>query len=126
MVGRFECPRSEPSERVSRRLRRGFLTVTNRWRLTVVLAVLLVTVGLTVWPVIRAPVEPPASLLVVNDVSQLNPIKVSGIIAPKATGEIADAVMSHAGPISIGGARHSMGGQIATDGALHIDMRQLN
>jgi FAD/FMN-containing dehydrogenase len=90
------------------------------------LAVLLSIASLSIWPVIRAPVEPPAAPLVVNDVSQLNPIQVSGIIAPTATVEIADAVIDHVGPISIGGARHSMGGQIATKGTLHIDMRQFN
>ena len=91
-----------------------------------VLAVLVVMASLSVWSVIRTPVELPASPLVVNDVSQLNPIQVSGIITPTTTAEITDAVTRHTGPISIGGARHSMGGQIATKGALHIDMRQFN
>ena len=36
------------------------------------------------------------------------------------------AVRSHSGPIAIGGSRHSMGGQIATPGALFLDMRQFN
>ena len=58
--------------------------------------------------------------------SQLNPIQVSAVITPTTTAEIADAVGHHAGPISIGGARHSMGGQIATEGSLHIDMRRFN
>jgi FAD/FMN-containing dehydrogenase len=64
--------------------------------------------------------------LVVNDVSQLNPITVSKVITPRATEEIVAAVKESAGPITIGGARHSMGGQIATAGALHIDMRQFD
>jgi FAD/FMN-containing dehydrogenase len=62
----------------------------------------------------------------VNDVSQLNPIVVSRVVEPTTTEEIAAVVRAHPGPISIGGARHSMGGQIATDGALHIDMRGFN
>jgi hypothetical protein len=90
------------------------------------LTLLVLAFGLMVWRVTRVPAEPPRSSLVVNDVSQLNPIRVSKVVAPTTTKEIATAVGDHAGPISIGGARHSMGGQIATDGALHIDMRGFN
>ena len=93
---------------------------------TLVLTLLIVVFIASVWRVIRAPVEPPPSPLVINDVSQLNPIRVSEIITPTTTEEIAEAVRRHAGPISIGGARHSMGGQIATGGALYIDMRHFN
>src|SRR4030095_16942800 len=64
--------------------------------------------------------------LVVNDVSQLNPIAVSAIITPTTSAEIVDAVRHHDGAISIGGARHSMGGQIAAAKSLHIDMRHFN
>ena len=78
------------------------------------------------WRAVRAPVVPQPSPLVINDVSQLNPIRVEKIIAPTTTPEIAEAVKQHPGPISIGGARHSMGGQIATDGALFIDMRHFD
>ena len=60
---------------------------------------------------------------IVNDFSQLNPIKVSSIIVPVTTEEIVDAVKMHNGPISIGGGRFSMGGQTATEDAVQIDMR---
>ena len=63
---------------------------------------------------------------IVNDISQLNPIAVSGVITPTTTEEIVTAVKSHTGPISIGGGRFSMGGQTATEGALQIDIRQFN
>src|SRR5690242_19578289 len=86
----------------------------------------IVLAGAAVWPVIRTPAAPAASASVVNDVSQLNPIQVSGSAAPTTTAEIVDIVKNHAGPISIGGARHSMGGQIATTGAFFIDTRQFN
>ena len=86
----------------------------------------VIAVGRTVWRVMRSPARPVGSSLVVNDVSQLNPIVVSRIVEPTTTEEIASAVRAHPGPVSIGGARHSMGGQIATDGALHIDMRGFN
>ena len=63
---------------------------------------------------------------VVNDVTQLNPIVVDSVVTPHSTEETSNLVRQHAGPISIGGERHSMGGQIATDGALFIDMREMN
>jgi len=63
---------------------------------------------------------------VVNDVTQLNPIRVQQVLAPTSVDEIVAIVRSHAGPISIGGGRYSMGGQTATDGAVQIDMRQFN
>ncbi|HEX5065530.1 MAG TPA: FAD-binding oxidoreductase [Myxococcota bacterium] len=62
---------------------------------------------------------------IVNDVSQLNPIRVERVVSPKSVEEVQALVRSHAGPISIGGARHSMGGQIASEGALFLDMRSL-
>jgi hypothetical protein len=42
----------------------------------------------TVWSVVRAPVEPATSPLVVNDVTQLNPVGVSRVITPTTTDEI--------------------------------------
>jgi FAD/FMN-containing dehydrogenase len=95
-------------------------------RLLLALGIVTTAAALALWPVIRPPVNPPRSPLIVDDVSQLNPIRVSEILAPTTTGEIAEAVRRYAGPISIGGARHSMGGQIATAGALFIDMRAFN
>ncbi|HLK17655.1 MAG TPA: FAD-dependent oxidoreductase, partial [Bryobacteraceae bacterium] len=76
--------------------------------------------------VIRPPRLPATSPLIVNDVTQLNPIAVGRVITPTSTEEVVRAVRRSAGPISIGGARHSMGGQIATEGGLHIDMRRFD
>ena len=75
---------------------------------------------------VRAPVAQQVSALVINDVSQLNPVHVDEVITPTTTAEIVEAVRRHPGPISIGGACHSMGGQIATEGALFIDMRKFD
>lgn len=92
----------------------------------------LLLASLVIWfvaltlSVVRTPVVKQESPLVINDVSQLNPIQVSEVITPTTTEEIVQAVKQHAGPIAIGGARHSMGGQTATAGALFIDMRQFN
>ncbi|MDQ7949314.1 MAG: FAD-binding oxidoreductase [Pedobacter sp.] len=62
----------------------------------------------------------------VNDITQLNPIKVRDIVAPKTLTELVQAVKTHTGPISIGGGRFSMGGQTATENALQIDMSSYN
>lgn len=64
--------------------------------------------------------------VVVNDITQLNPIAAQDVIEPTSIEEIVTAVKSHAGPISIGGGRYSMGGQTATEGALQIDMRKFD
>jgi FAD/FMN-containing dehydrogenase len=64
--------------------------------------------------------------VIVNDVTKLNPIHVQEVTTPTSVEEIVAIVKSHAGPISIGGGRYSMGGQTATDGAVQIDMRQFN
>jgi FAD/FMN-containing dehydrogenase len=92
----------------------------------IALGVFLVWFAVKTWSVIRAPRIPQTPPTIINDVSQLNPIQVSEVITPTTTDEIVQAVKSHAGPISIGGARHSMGGQTATAGALFIDMRRFN
>jgi FAD/FMN-containing dehydrogenase len=62
----------------------------------------------------------------VNDVTGLNPIRVAQTVEPRSVGEISRLVREHHGPICIGGARHSQGGQIATDGCLFLDMRAMN
>jgi len=80
----------------------------------------------TTWGVIRPPIDRRTSPLLVNDVTQLDPITVDRVITPTTTAEIVAAVQQSRGPISIGGARHSMGGQIATKGALYIDMRSFD
>lgn len=90
---------------------------------TIALALFALWFAAKTWSVIRAPVIPPSPALVVNDVTQLNPVQVSEVLTPTTTDEIVDAVRQHSGPISIGGARHSMGGQTATRDALFIDMR---
>src|SRR4029077_5405179 len=64
--------------------------------------------------------------VVVDDVSQLDPIAVERVVVPTTVDEVRELVRDHHGPISIGGTRHSMGGQIATEGSLFIDMRGLD
>ena len=62
----------------------------------------------------------------VNDVTQINPIQVGKEIQPETIEEIIEAVKSTEGPVSIGGGRFSMGGQIGYENSLHIDMRKFN
>lgn len=62
----------------------------------------------------------------VNDVTAINPIQVGREIKPQTIDEIVDAIKSTSGPISIGGGRFSMGGQVAYENSLHIDMRRFN
>lgn len=89
-------------------------------------AVLVLTAAATVWGAARIRVEVPASENIVNDVTKLNPIAVSGVLVPRTTQDIVRAVREHPGPISIGGGRYSMGGQTASAGTLHIDMRRFD
>lgn len=83
-------------------------------------ATLLMPAGRAAWA------QTAATQPVVNDVTQLNPIRVEQVMAPHSVADIVEAVKQHAGPISIGGGRFSMGGQTATEQALQIDMRQFN
>lgn len=67
-----------------------------------------------------------AESVIVNDVTKLNPVVVREIVDPKTVEEVQALVRGHHGPISIGGGRYSMGGQIATDDTLFINMREMN
>lgn len=67
-----------------------------------------------------------ATTIIVNDITQLNPIVVKKIIIPKSAYDVSQLIKTHNGPISIGGGRFSQGGQIATDNTLFIDMRNMN
>lgn len=100
-------------------------------RLTLFLLSFLVviTAGFTAlffW--VTAPPDAPEDVAetTINDVTQLNPIVVSRVRRPATIPEIRQWVAQHNGPVSIGGARHSMGGQTATEDALFIDMRSLH
>ncbi len=63
---------------------------------------------------------------IVNDVTKLDPIAVDSVVTPHSEVEVQALMRDHKGPISIGGGRYSMGGQIATENALFIDMRGMN
>ena len=62
---------------------------------------------------------------IVNEVTELYPIKVIDIVTPHTTEEISEYVKRY-DHISIGGGRNSMGGQTASEKAVQIDMREFN
>jgi FAD/FMN-containing dehydrogenase len=66
------------------------------------------------------------SVLIVNDITQLNPVKVKAAVAPKTLEELIKTIAESTGPISIGGGRYSQGGQTSYPNSLHLDMRQFN
>ena len=72
------------------------------------------------------PLRAGAKEKVVNDVSQLNPVKIAEERRPRSTDEIRAALRAWSGPVSVGGARYSMGGQIAEFDSMHLDMRAMN
>lgn len=63
---------------------------------------------------------------IVNDVTRQNPKTVARVTSPSSIDEVRKLVREWKGSVSVGGGRFSMGGQIATDGALFLDMRGLD
>ena len=63
---------------------------------------------------------------IVNDVTGLNPVPVWAVVTPRTEQEVVEALQRTEGPVSVGGGRFSMGGQTASPGSLHLDMRQMN
>lgn len=99
------------------------------WAVLIVGAALLVALGVTTaWLYVRADETLLLDLKprVVNDVTQLNPTQVARVEQPTTTEQIAQLLHRTSGPVSIGGARCSMGGQISEPGSLHLDMRRMN
>lgn len=63
---------------------------------------------------------------VVNDVTGLNPVRVDSLFAPGSVDQLQTLLKATNKPVSIGGGRFSMGGQVAHPETLHIDMRGLD
>ena len=59
---------------------------------------------------------------VIRDYSRLDAIQVANELRPRSTEEVSEYISNWQGPISIGGGRFSMGGQIAAPESLHLDM----
>lgn len=67
-----------------------------------------------------------AAVTDVEDVARIEPTAVARIAIPRSSTRVAQLLADSRQPVSIGGARYSMGGQIAAPGSLHLDMRALN
>lgn len=61
----------------------------------------------------------------VNDVTALNPIPVWAVVRPTSVDEVQETLRRTTGPVSVGGGHFSMGGQTASPGSVHLDMRSL-
>lgn len=72
----------------------------------------------------EAEATPQHDSLWIDNITQLNPVRVARVIAPTSAEEIIAAITQTTGPVSIGGGRYSQGGQVAYPDSLHIDMRQ--
>ncbi|HEY0504233.1 MAG TPA: FAD-binding oxidoreductase [Lysobacter sp.] len=62
----------------------------------------------------------------VEDVARIARTRVSAVAVPRSTQQVAQLLADSEGAVSIGGARFSMGGQVAAPGSLHLDMRSLD
>lgn len=63
--------------------------------------------------------------IIVNDVTGLNPIPVWAVVRPTSIEEVQDTLRRTTGAVSVGGGHFSMGGQTASHGSVHLDMRSL-
>ena len=64
--------------------------------------------------------------LLVHEVTGLHSIPVWAIATPQTIAEIQQAMLQTDVAISVGGGHFSMGGQTASPGSLHLDMRRMN
>ena len=107
------------------------LTLKGLGYVTAITGILAIIIAIAAAVIIHqsgdANFKPPHQLTsVVNDITGLNPIHVAREMTPHTSQEIIDAINTSQGPISIGGGRFSMGGQVAFEDSLHLDMRQFN
>lgn len=81
---------------------------------------------MTVRPPERHADDPVRAHHVVDDATGRHPVRVMAIVAPETAEDVAEALRRTQGPVSIGGGRFSTGGQVASPGSLHLDMRAMN
>jgi FAD/FMN-containing dehydrogenase len=67
-----------------------------------------------------------AHSLQIRNVTGLYTVEVARIAEPRSVAEVASHVKAWPGKVAVGGGRYSMGGQIAVQGGLHLDMRRLS
>ena len=76
--------------------------------------------------VVHTPTQGPGGTTIVNDVTQLNPVPVFAVVRPTSVEELQETLRRSDTAVSVGGGHFSMGGQTASPGSVHIDMRELN
>lgn len=64
--------------------------------------------------------------LLVANVTRLYSVRVARIATPRSADDVAKSIAAWPGRVAVGGGRYSMGGQVAVEGGLHLDMRQMN
>ncbi len=80
-------------------------------------------------PISAVSTTPKLTATAINDASKLNNTQVAAIFQPTSIAEIQTIIQTakqHRQKISISGARHSMGGQIAYPDSLHLDMSKFD
>lgn len=83
-------------------------------------------VGGAVGSILPRSIDAAAHEQAVNDISGLNRTRVAQEKRPRSTADVTAALREWPGAVCVGGGRYSMGGQIAHEGALHLDMRSMN
>src|SRR5689334_10351990 len=68
----------------------------------------------------------PDSSVRIDEVTRLHPVTMARVVTPRSIEDIVNAVKATSGPVPIGGARYSMGGQTATPDGTQLDMRQFH
>ena len=104
-------PEPAPSPRWRRRLALAFAAV--------VAPPMLLLGWLETGPV---PLPPPG----IQEVTELIEMDVAKVVSPEDADDVVALLQGSNGPVSIGGGRYSMGGQVGTDDALFIDTRSMN
>lgn len=82
----------------------------------------LIAVGIVLLPRVAMATPP----LIIENITRLYGVRVGRIETPTSVAQIAQYIKQWYGKISIGGGRYSMGGQVAIEDGLHLDMRQLS
>lgn len=83
----------------------------------------LAALGLVAWLEAGTTGAPPHQ---VRDVTELVRIETERIVRPATVDALRRLIARHDGPISVGGGQFSMGGQIATEDTLFVDLRDLD
>jgi FAD/FMN-containing dehydrogenase len=67
-----------------------------------------------------------AQALLVGNLTGLYPVRVARVEAPQSASHVSSLLKAWQGRVAVGGGRYSMGGQVAAEGGMHLDMRQMN